>query len=104
MFLYTPIMYAYKHPGKVRVRIFYAPFEESERKVTLRFMRYLLYKHSGYRIRISQKELTSTLEGHPVNEEILDLLESKEYKDIMNFFESHVTFLEDRNPTGIYKK
>ena len=104
MFLYTPIMYAYMHPGKVRVRVFYAPFEESERKVTLRFMRYLLYEHSGYRIRISQKELTSTLEGHPVNEEILDLLESKEYKDIMNFFESHVTFLEDRNPTGIYKK
>ena len=103
MFLYTPILYAYEHPDKVRVRIFYAPLEESKRKVTMRFMRYLLYVHSGFKIRVSQQELTSTLEGNPINERVLQLLESEEYKKIMGFFESHVTFLEDRNPTGCYK-
>lgn len=103
MFLYTPIIYAYYHPDKVRVKIFYAPLEESKRKVTMRFMRYLLYVHSGFKIRITHQELTSTLEGHPISEEVLNILESEEYKKIMEFFESHVTFLEDRNPTGCYK-
>ena len=103
MFLYTPILYAYAHPDKVRVRIFYAPLEESKRKVTMRFMRYLLYIHSGFKIRVTHQELTSTLEGNPVSEEVLNVLESEEYKKIMEFFESHVTFLEDRNPTGCYK-
>lgn len=103
MFLYTPILYAYNHPDKVRVRIFYAPLEESKRKVTMRFMRYLLYVHSGFKIRVSHQELTSTLEGNPISEEVLNILESEEYKKIMEFFESHVTFLEDRNPTGCYK-
>lgn len=103
MFLYTPILYAYTHPDKVRVKIFYAPLEESKRKVTMRFMRYLLYIHSGFKIRVTHQELTSTLEGHPINEDILKLLESEEYKRIMEFFESHVTFLEDKNPTGCYK-
>lgn len=103
MFLYTPIMYAYYNRDKVRVKIFYAPLEESKRKVTMRFMRYLLYVHSGYKTRISHQELTSTLEGNPISEEILTLLESEEYKDIMNFFEDRVTFLDDHNPTGCYK-
>lgn len=103
MFLYTPILYAYEHPDKVRVRVFYAPLEESKRKVTMRFMRYLLYVHSGFKIRVSHQELTSTLEGNPISEEVLNILESEEYKKIMEFFESHVTFLEDRNPTGCYK-
>lgn len=103
MFLYTPILYAYDHPDKVRVRIFYAPLEESKRKVTMRFMRYLLYVHSGFKIRVTHQELTSTLEGNPISEEVLNILESEEYKKIMEFFESHVTFLEDQNPTGCYK-
>ena len=103
MFLYNPILYAYYNKDKVRVKIFYAPLEESKQKVVLRFMRYLLYVHSGFKIRISHKALTSTLEGHPVNEEVLKILESKEYKDILDFFESRVEFLEAKNPTGLYK-
>lgn len=69
----------------------------------MRFMRYLLYVHSGFKIRVTHQELTSTLEGNPISEEVLNILESEEYKKIMEFFESHVTFLEDRNPTGCYK-
>ena len=104
MFLYVPILYAYKNPDKVRVKVFYAPLEESQRKVTLRFMRYLLYVHSGFRLRVTHQELTSTLEGHPISEEILQLLESEEYQSILRFFEDRVEFITDKNPTGVYKR
>ena len=103
LFLYTPVLYAYHNRDKVRVKVFYAPLEESKQKVVLRFMRYLLYTHSGFRTRVSHQELTSTREGHPISEEVLEILESEEYQDIMNFFEDRVEFLSDRNPTGIYK-
>lgn len=104
VFLYTPILYAYYHPDKVRVRILYAPLEESKQRVILRFMRHLLYVKSGYKIRLTLQELTSAREGHPVDQEVIDILESKEYKDILNFFEERVMFLEDcKNPTGCYK-
>lgn len=100
MFLYIPILYAYTNRDKVRVKIFYAPLEESKEKVIMRFMRYLLYTHSGFRTRVSHHELTSTIEGQPVSEDILATLESEEYRNIMDFFESHVEFLTSKNPTG----
>lgn len=103
MFLYIPILYAYEHKDRVRIKIFYAPLEESKEKVVMRFMRFLLYTHSGFKIRVTHHELTSALEGRPVKQEILDILNSDEYRDILEFFESHITFLEDKNPTGIYK-
>lgn len=94
MFLYTPILYAYNNPDKVRVRVLYAPLEESKRRVVLRFMRHLLYVHSGFRIRVSLQELTSAQEGHPVDEKVLELLESEEYKKIMNFLKSTLHLLK----------
>ena len=103
MFLYVPILYAYENRDKVRVKIFYAPLEESKEKVVMRFMRYLLYTKSGFQKRITHHELTSTIEGQPIGEDILNTLSSDEYKDILDFFESHVEFLTSRNPTGIYK-
>ena len=105
MFLYIPILYAYHNRDKVRVKIFYAPLEESKQKVIMRFMRYLLYTQSGFRIRVTHQELTSTNEGSPVDESVLNALESEEYRDIMDFFESRVEFLDGiKNPTGIYKR
>lgn len=103
MFLYVPILYAYANRDKVRIKIFYAPLEESKEKVIMRFMRYLLYTNSGFSLRVSHHQLTSTIEGRPVSENILNTLESDEYKSILEFFESHITFLTSKNPTGIYK-
>lgn len=103
MFIYNPILFAYENRDKVRVKIFYAPLEESKQKVMMRFMRYILYIYSGSRKRVSHHELTSAVEEHPVSQETLDTLQSDDYQDILNFFESHVIFLEDKNPTGIYK-
>lgn len=103
MFLYVPILYAYQHPDQIKIKIFYAPLEESKEKVIMRFMRYLLYTESGFRTRVTHHELTSAIEGRPVTESILDTLESDSYKNIMDFFESHVEFVDSKNPTGIYK-
>ena len=103
MYIYTPILYAYYNPDKIRVKIFYSPLEESETKIITRFMRYLLFYLSKHTLRVSQKELTSTIEGHPISEEILETLNSGEYRKILDFFESHVEFIESKNPTGAYK-
>lgn len=103
MFIYTPILYAYENPDKVRVKIFYAPLEESQLKTTLRFMRHLLYIHSKFKVRVSHNELASTIEGHPVDEKVIETLESEEYQKILEFFEERVEFFDSKNPTGIYK-
>jgi hypothetical protein len=103
MFIYTPILYAYENPDKVRVKIFYAPLEESQLKTTLRFMRHLLYIHSKFKVRVSHNELASTIEGHPVDEKVIEALESEEYQKILKFFEDRVEFFNSKNPTGIYK-
>jgi hypothetical protein len=103
MFIYTPILYAYENPDKVRVKIFYAPLEESKLKTTLRFMRHLLYIHSKFKVRVSHNELASTIEGHPVDEKVIETLESEEYNKILKFFEDRVEFFDSKNPTGIYK-
>ena len=103
MFIYTPILYAYEHPDIVRVKIFYAPLEESKEKVIMRFMRYLMFMRSGRRLRVTHHELNSTLAGRPVDEGILELLETEEYQKILNFFEENVIFVDATNPTGIYK-
>lgn len=103
MFIYTPILYAYENPDKVRVKIFYAPLEESQLKTALRFMRHLLYIHSKFKIRVSHNELASTIEGHPVDEKVIEILESEEYQKLLKFFEERVEFFDSKNPTGIYK-
>lgn len=102
MFLFNPVLYAYHNPGKVDLHIFYYALEETEEEVTSRFVSYLLF--TMYKIRISKKRLSSVNE--PVDEHILDLIESDEIKDILDFFHEHVEIICDLtecNPTGIYK-
>lgn len=101
LFLYTPILYAYHNPDKVRVKIFYFPLEETPENITLRFMSYLLYTMSD--IRVAPIDLKSTNSNKVLSEEVLNLLESEEYQDILKFFEDNVIFLSNRNPTGVWK-
>ena len=103
LFLYTPILYAYYHPEQVRIKIFYFPLEETPEKITMRFMCYLLYTLSNKKIRISPMELGSIDKDNLVSPEILETLHSSEYQSILKFFEEHVIFLSDRNPTGCWK-
>lgn len=103
LFLYTPVLYAYNNPDKLRLQIFYFPLEETPEKIVMRFMCFLLYMLSGKKIRLSTIQLSSIDKANVVDESILQLLNSIEYRSILDFFEEHVHFISDRNPTGLYK-
>lgn len=103
LFLYTPILYAYYNPGKLRLKIFYFPLEETPEKITMRFMCHLLYILSNRKIRVSSLELSSVDKDNMVSKETLELLNSAEYKSILSFYEEHVHFITEFNPTGYLK-
>lgn len=103
LFLYAPILYAYNHPEQVRIRIFYFPLEETPEKITMRFMCYLLYTLSAGKIRISTLQLGSIDKENVLDERILEILNSLEYRSILDFFEEHVHFITERNPTACWK-
>lgn len=103
LFLYTPILYAYQHPEQLRVQIFYFPLEETPEKITMRFMCHLLYILSDKKIRVSPMKLQSVNRGAIVEKETLELLNSLEYRSILDFFEGHVHFISERNPTAAWK-
>ena len=102
LFIYNSILYAYKHPDKLRIKIFYYPLEETPENIMLRFISYLLYEISD--IRICPADLKSTNNSKPVNAEILELLQDSQYKNILEFFEQCIIFSTSTNPTGIYQE
>lgn len=103
LFLYTPVLYAYNHPDELRLQIFYFPLEETPEKITIRFMCHLLYVLSNHKIRVSPTRLQSISKENVVDKEILDLLNSPEYRSILDFYEEHVHYITERNPTGYWK-
>lgn len=103
LFLYTPLLYAYNHPDQIRVQIFYFPLEETPEAITERFMCYLLYTLSGGKIRVSPMQLGSIDKDNVIDKSILELLNTLEYRSILDFYEEHVHYISERNPTGAYK-
>lgn len=102
MFIFEPLLYAFAHQDIIRIKIFYAPLEETPETITMRFMSYLLYVLSGQKIRVSPKELQSTMKEIP--DEVLNLLESDAYQERLKFFQEHIEWVGSTNPTGIYKQ
>lgn len=102
LFLYTALDYAYMHPDRIRLKVFYYPLEEDEQSIVLRYMSYLLFTLSGKRIRISPADLESTNEEHVLPENILTLLQTEEYKKRFEFFEQCVQFMDSTNPSGVW--
>lgn len=100
LFLFNTIIFAYNYPKAVRLKIFYCLLEEKAENILLKFMCYLLYIKNN--IRIDIKTLKSVDFRRIASEDIISLLESEEYQVILRFFEEHVEFVVDRNPTGIY--
>ena len=101
LFIYTPLLFAYNNPDKIRLQIFYFPYEETPEKVTLRLMSHLLF--TKYKVRISPLNLWSVAQGKIFDAGILKLLNDLEIRSILDFFEDHVHFISDKNPTGCYK-
>ena len=102
VFIFQTILYAYHHPEQLRLKIFYYPLEETPEDVMTRFMSFLLYHLSGGKIKIAPVDLQSTRNDRPVDDAILELLNSEDYAKILDFFEEHVTFSATTNPTGVY--
>ena len=102
LFLFNSILYAYHHPELVRLKVFYALLEEKAENITGKFICYLLYVLSDKKIRIDIKTFKSVDEDRILSPEILELLGTLEYQSILRFFEEHVVFIPDRNPTGVY--
>lgn len=102
LFLFNSILYAYHHPELVRLKVFYALLEEKAENITGKFICYLLYVLSDKKIRIDIKTFKSVDEDRILSPEILELLGTLEYQSILRFFEKHVVFIPDRNPTGVY--
>lgn len=104
LYVFTAFFYAYTHRQQVRIKIFYFTLEMSKEQKYRQFMSHLLYILSKGQIHIAPKDLRSTNASNPISDEVLQLLNSKEFKPYFEFFEQCVEFIDSiRNPTGIYK-
>lgn len=101
--LFDAILYCYHNEGKtgVSLKVLYFPLEETKERIMTRFYSWLLLRLKG--IRISPSNLRSSDNENPVPQEILDILEEEEIVKIIDYFEAHIIFSEESNPTGIYK-
>lgn len=103
-FLFNSIIYAFNNPDKIRLKIFYYPLEEKPEKIVMRFMSYLLFILSDNKIRVSPSDLDSTDNNKPISEDIISLLESDEYNNLLQFFKDTIIFSTSTNPTGVYNE
>lgn len=102
-FIYNALMFAYYSKKDIKVTILYFALEETPERIMQRFMSYILNDFTKGKIRISPSGLRSTKNDCPVPQEVLDLLENDEIKDILDYFEANIHFPTESNPTGIYK-
>lgn len=101
LFIYEPLFFMLEHP-EIRVKVLYFTLEMSPEEKYNEFLCHLLFRLDN--IKISPTELKSTDKDHPVNEEILQLLETDRYQKYIQAFENMVIYVDDqRNPTGINK-
>lgn len=98
--VFEPLLYAY-NTGNVDLKYIIFPLEETPERITQRFMSYLLCKLSNYQLRVSPSELRSTTKALPEN--VIEILESESYQNIFKYYEEHVVFSTEANPTGIFK-
>lgn len=100
LFVFNAVLYAYNHPDLVKLKIFYALLEEKAENITMKFICYLLYIYDG--IRIDIKTLKSVDEHRIVDDDIIQKIHSPKYQSVLKFFQEHIEFISERNPTGIY--
>lgn len=100
--VYEPLFFSMEHP-ELKVKILYFTLEMSPSAKRDEFYCHLLYRLDN--IRISPTDLRSTDQERPVDEKVLELLESERYKPYIDKFNEMVEFIDDdKNPTGINKR
>lgn len=101
LFVYEPLFFILEHP-EIRVKVLYFTLEMSPEEKYNEFLCHLLFRLDG--IEVSPTELKSTDRDHPIDEKILELLETDKYQRYIKTFEDMVEYIDDqRNPTGINK-
>lgn len=102
LFVYEPLFYVLENIEKVRLKVLYFSLEMSKTEKYYEFLCHLLFRLDG--IRISPVELKSTDSDNPVDESILELLESDKYQKYIDAYNERVIYITDeKNPTGIFK-
>lgn len=106
--LFEAIMFLYESRKAGRdidldIKILWFPLEETQDVVVLRFMSWLINRLSGYRMRYSPRDLMSSKNSNILPQEVLDFIAQPSFIDIIDFFNDHVIFSEESNPTGIWK-
>lgn len=101
--LYKALMFCYHTNTDIKLTILYFALEETPERVLTRFISWLLYDYTEHKIHISPSDLRSSKNDKPVPEEVLNILESDDVKDMIDYFEHHIIFSQESNPTGIYK-
>ena len=99
VFIYNCILYAHDNPDKLTVKFIMFPLEEGSQMTVCRFMAYILY--TKYNIRISPSDLMSSNPEKPLQQNILDILESDEFKELLEYFTSCIQFEEANTSVGI---
>ena len=89
LFVLNTLLYCYNNPNKVKVKIFFFPLEESKEAVTLKVMAFLLHYITNGEVNISPTDLKSTDERKPLSQEILNLMSSQKFIDLMNLYEEN---------------
>lgn len=100
-FIFKPLLYVYYNKPNIKLTIFYFPLEETQERITQRFISFLLYEFTNGEIRISPRDLRSTTKA--LDSEILEIINLPQIQSILDFFEENIIFSTESNPTGIYK-
>lgn len=102
MLMYEPIFQMVNQQAKYNLKILYFTLEMSKDEKFYDFLCHLLYRLDG--IEMGTLDLKSTSSDKPLDEKILQLIESDKYKVYIEKFQEVVTFIDDvKNPTGINK-
>lgn len=102
MYFYTPIEYIRNNKTDLDVKILYFSLEMSKEDKIKELVCYLLYKYYGYNY--SPEEISSVFKHLILPDQVLSILESTEFTNLVAYFESKIIFYDTtRNPYGIYK-
>lgn len=101
LYVYQPLDWLLDNlDADVDYKVLYFSLELSKEMKILQAICYRLY--TQYNILINPDHLQSVFEGYTVDDNILSILESDEFQEWMNFFESKVEIIDNvRHPTGI---
>jgi len=101
MFIHQPVEYLFANPNcglDLKLKLF--SLEISKEDVMAQVMAYRLF--SEYNIIISPLHLMSVFKEYTIEDRILDILKSEEFRAYIDFFETKVEIIDNiKSPTGI---